>query len=65
MEDSHGLMDPKTVDGELRIAVEFIEDVDTLDNFADISHIEHIVRFCRSWKEVISDSIVEIDSRVG
>ena len=43
MEHSEGLVDPKTIDGELRIAVELIEDINTLNDLADISHIEHVV----------------------
>jgi hypothetical protein len=43
MEHSQGLVDPKTIDSKLRIAIELIKDINTLNDFADISHIEHVV----------------------
>ena len=65
MEHPHALMNPQSEDSQLWIAIEFIEDVDTLDNFADISHVEHVMRFGRCRQKVISYGIVQIDSGIG
>lgn len=57
-------MHPESIDGEFGVTVKFIENVDSLYNFADISHVKHVVRLGRGGQKVFSDSIVEIDGSV-
>ena len=57
-------MHPESIDGEFGVTVKFIENVDSLYNFTDISHVKHVVRLGGGGQEVFSDSIVEIDGSV-
>lgn len=52
-------MNPQSENSQFGVTVEFIEDVDTLYDFADISHVEDVMRFSRSRQEVVSYRIVE------
>lgn len=57
-------MDPKSEYGKFGVAVELVKDVDTLNDLADVSHVEHVMRLCWSRKEVFSNSVVEIDGSI-
>ena len=48
-------MHPQTINCELRVAVEFVENVDALDDLTYIPHVEDVVRFSRGGEEAICD----------
>ena len=61
MENSHCFVNPKPENGQFRITVEFVENVNTLDDLADISHVEDVMRLGRSGQECISNRVVKTD----
>jgi len=52
-------MNPQSKDSQFTITIKFIKYVNSLNDFADISHVEDIMRFCRSWQEILSNCIVK------
>lgn len=61
MKDPHGLMNPQPEYSKFRVTIELIKNVDSLDDFADISHIEDIMWFGWSWQEIISNRVIKTD----
>jgi len=58
VENSQRFVNPQSKNGKFRVTVEFIKDINSLDNFADISHVEHVMWFGRSRQEIVSNRIV-------
>ena len=60
MEDPQALMHPQPEHSDFGVTVELIEDVDALNYFADVAHVEHIVGFGGSWQECLRDCLVKV-----
>lgn len=59
MEYSHRLMNPKSENCQLWIAVKLVENVNTLNHLADISHVENVVRLGWCWQKCIRNWVVQ------
>lgn len=60
MEHPQTLMHPQPQHRHLRVTVELIEYVDTLDDLADVSHVEDVVGFGGGRQEVLAHRLVEV-----
>ena len=61
MEHSEYLVGPKFDHLFFAFVVIFFGFIHSLENLTDVSHIENIVRFGRSWQEVIRNLVVNVD----
>jgi hypothetical protein len=63
-EDSLILVDPKSNDINLSLSGLLIGRANTLENLGDVSQVESVVGLGRSWSQVVSDSVVDLDGRL-
>lgn len=61
MEHSEYLVGPKFDHLFFAFVVIFFGFIHSLENLTDVSHIENIVIFGRSWQEVIRNLVVNVD----
>lgn len=62
MEHSQTLMHPQPIHCDFGVAVELIEDIYSLNDLTDVTHIEDIVRFGWSRQEILRNCLVKVDS---
>jgi hypothetical protein len=53
-------MDPQSEDSQLRVAVKLVENVNALNNLADVSHVEDVMRLGWSGQEIINNGVVNV-----
>ena len=58
-------MNPNSNQVLFTVTIESIDLIESLNDFRHISQIEHIMTFCRNWKEILRNSFVYIDSCNG
>jgi len=54
VENTKYLMTPKFDDLLLALIEILLCKIHALEDFTNISHVKYVVRFCRSWKEILS-----------
>lgn len=61
VENSQTLMNPNSNQVLFTVTVESVYLIKSLNDFGHVSQIEHVVAFCRNWKEYFWDSFVNIN----
>lgn len=65
VENSQTLMNPNSNQVLFTITIESVYLIKSLNDFGHVSQIEHVMAFCRNWKEYFWNSFVNIDGGNG